>query len=104
MTQCVSGEFDPESMNPYNAIDGSEIQSQPHRDLAIKAASMTFTLLKNDNNVLPLKGKVAKLAVSDRRMFICFLTTDTAVFYSVRTVLIADNSKTHLRSRAAIVT
>ena len=59
----ASGEFDPESMNPYNTIDGSQIQSQTHRDLAIKAASMTFTLLKNDKNVLPLSSKVSKMAV-----------------------------------------
>ena len=58
------GEFDPESMNPYNTIDGSQIQSQTHRDLAVKAASMTFTLLKNDDNILPLRTSVSKLAVS----------------------------------------
>ena len=60
----IQGEFDPESMNPYNTIDGSQIQSQAHRDLALKAASMTFTLLKNDNNILPLRTSVSKLAVS----------------------------------------
>ena len=59
----MQGEFDPESMNPYNSIDGSQIQSQAHRDLALKAASMTFTLLKNANDVLPLSSKVSKMAV-----------------------------------------
>ena len=58
------GEFDPESMNPYNAIDKSEIQSQSHRDLAIKAAQMTFTLLKNDDGILPIKTKTSKIAVN----------------------------------------
>ena len=50
-------------MNPYNAINMSQVQSQEHRDIAIKAAQMTFTLLKNDGAILPLKSKVNKMAV-----------------------------------------
>ena len=70
-TRMRLGEFDPESMNPYNNIGESEIQSKKHRDLAVKAASMTFTLLKNDNNILPLKAKVNKMAVSGLHLEIC---------------------------------
>ena len=58
------GEFDPEDMNPYNKINTSVIQSEEHRELAIKAAMRLFVLLKNDKNILPLKSKVSNLAVS----------------------------------------
>ena len=58
------GEFDPEDMNPYNKINTSVIQSAEHRELAIKAAMRSFVLMKNDKNVLPLKSKMANLAVS----------------------------------------
>ena len=58
------GEFDPEDMNPYNKINTSVIQSEEHRELAIKAAMRSFVLLKNDKNILPLKSKVSNLAVS----------------------------------------
>ena len=58
------GEFDPEDMNPYNKINTSAIQSEEHRELAIKAAMRSFVLLKNDKNILPLKSKVSNLAVS----------------------------------------
>ena len=58
------GEFDPEDMNPYKEINTSVIQSEEHRELAIKAAMRSFVLLKNDKNILPLKSKVSNLAVS----------------------------------------
>ena len=58
------GEFDPEDMNPYNRINTSVIQSEEHRELAIKAAMRSFVLLKNDKTILPLKTKVQNLAVS----------------------------------------
>ena len=50
-------------MNPYSSINMSVVQSAEHRALAVKAAQMSFTLLKNDGNALPLKGTVPKLAV-----------------------------------------
>ena len=59
-----SGEFDPPSLNPYTAINMSVVQSPEHRHLAVTAAQMSFTLLKNHENALPLKSKVHKLAVS----------------------------------------
>ena len=51
-------------MNPYSSIDMSVVQSPEHRALAVRAAQMTFTLLKNENNILPLKRTVTDLAVS----------------------------------------
>lgn len=63
-TRMRLGEFDPEEMNPYNAINMSYVQSAAHRELALQAAMKTFVLLKNDGNLLPLKQVYNKLAVS----------------------------------------
>ncbi len=60
------GEFDPPQMNPYNKISVDVVQSQAHRDLALRIAKMTFVLLKNTKNVLPVKKTVSKVAVSLR--------------------------------------
>ena len=59
----ITGEFDPPSMNPYTSIDMSVVQSPEHQALAMKAAQMTFTLLKNEF-VLPLRAAVPNVAVS----------------------------------------
>lgn len=72
-TRMRLGEFDPEEMNPYNKIDNSVIQSPEHRDLAIRAAMESFVLLKNRDDLLPLKGPVDRLAVC----FIMILTAFT---------------------------
>ena len=62
-TRMRLGEFDPVDMNPYNKIDLSYIQSPAHRQLAEKAAMMSFVLLKNDG-LLPLTKVYNHLAVS----------------------------------------
>jgi beta-glucosidase len=56
------GMFDPPEMVPYALTPDSEIDSQPHRDLALKAARESIVLLKN-NGVLPLASSVQKIAV-----------------------------------------
>jgi beta-glucosidase len=56
------GMFDPPEMVPYAQTPESEIDSQPHRDLALKIARESIVLLKNDGT-LPLSGKVSKIAV-----------------------------------------
>jgi len=63
-TRMRLGEFDPEEMNPYNAVNMSYVQSVAHRELALQAAMKTFVLLKNDRDLLPLKQVYNKLAVS----------------------------------------
>ena len=63
-TRLRLGEFDPEQMVPYNKINMSVVQSQAHRELAINAATMSFVLLKNSRNTLPIKKKIQRLAVS----------------------------------------
>lgn len=50
------GMFDPASMNPYERIPMSQVDSPPHRALALKMARESMVLLKNEKNFLPLKG------------------------------------------------
>ncbi len=60
------GEFDPPQLNPYNSINMTVVQSAEHRELAIQTAIMSFVLLKNKKNILPIitKKKFKKIAVS----------------------------------------
>lgn len=58
------GEFDPEDLNPYSSIDESVLCCEEHSKLALEAARESIVLLKNDNNMLPLrKGSIEKVAV-----------------------------------------
>lgn len=63
-TRLRLAEFDPESMNPYTEISMDVVQCEEHRKLAATAASMSFVLLKNKDNFLPIKTKYTKIAVS----------------------------------------
>ncbi len=56
------GMFDPPNMVPYANTPESEIDSAPHRQLALKAAQESMVLLKNDG-VLPLATSVKKILV-----------------------------------------
>ena len=56
------GMFDPPEMVKYAQTPDSEIDSAPHRELALKTARESMVLLKNDG-VLPLTAKVKKIAV-----------------------------------------
>ena len=78
------GEFDPPEMNPYINISVDVIQSESHRFLATQAAKMSFVLLKNEKNLLPIKKKLKKVAVSNYFQYFQFsikhlLTFDIAV-------------------------
>ena len=56
------GMFDPPSVVPYANTPESEIDSAPHRALALKTAQESMVLLKNDG-VLPFGPKVKKILV-----------------------------------------
>jgi beta-glucosidase len=56
------GMFDPPSMVPYAITPESEIDSAPHRELALKIARESMVLLKNDG-ILPLASSTKKILV-----------------------------------------
>jgi beta-glucosidase len=56
------GMFDPPSMIPYSNTPESEIDSAPHRALALKTARESMVLLKNDG-ILPLSPSTKKIVV-----------------------------------------
>ena len=56
------GMFDPPEKVPYAQTPESEIDSAPHRELALKTARESMVLLKNDG-VLPFGGNVKKILV-----------------------------------------
>lgn len=58
------GEFDPPDMVPYSKLGPDVIDSQAHRQLALRQAQESIVLLKNADNFLPLdKTKIKTLAV-----------------------------------------
>lgn len=56
------GMFDPPEVVPYAQTPESEIDSEPHRALALKTARESIVLLKN-SGVLPLRPDVKKIVV-----------------------------------------
>ncbi|WDF54674.1 glycoside hydrolase family 3 N-terminal domain-containing protein [Mucilaginibacter sp. KACC 22063] len=56
LTQLKLGFFDNPDTSPYKNYLADSIHNQPHVDLAKQAALQSMVLLKNDNNVLPLKN------------------------------------------------
>lgn len=57
------GQFDPASMVPYSQIGESELESETHKAHSLKMAQQSIVLLKNQNNTLPLKKSVKKIAL-----------------------------------------
>lgn len=57
------GMFDPPARVPYAQTPLSEIDSDAHRELALRSARESIVLLKNDRDTLPLKSSVKTIAV-----------------------------------------
>lgn len=57
------GMFDPPASVSYSNITIAENDTEPHRQLALKAARETLVLLKNSDHLLPLGTKYKTIAV-----------------------------------------
>jgi beta-glucosidase len=57
------GMFDPVSIVKYAQIPITALESQPHKDHALKMARQSIVLLRNQNNLLPLNESIKKIAV-----------------------------------------
>jgi beta-glucosidase len=57
------GMFDPVEKVKYAQIPYEIVDQKSHRELALKTARESMVLLKNDNNTLPLKKDLKKIAV-----------------------------------------
>jgi beta-glucosidase len=57
------GMFDSPGIVPYSSITISENDTEPHRELALKAARETLVLLKNKGDLLPLGTRYKNIAV-----------------------------------------
>jgi beta-glucosidase len=57
------GMFDPPSSFAYGQIPFSEVNSPEHRQQSLRAARESIVLLKNQDNILPLKPGITRIAV-----------------------------------------
>ncbi len=57
------GMFDPPEIVKYTRIPITENDSREHRALSLRAAHESIVLLKNTNNILPIKKEVKRIAV-----------------------------------------
>ncbi len=57
------GLFDPPEKVAYTKIPYSVVDCKEHRNLALEAARKSIVLLKNENNLLPLKKDLGAIAV-----------------------------------------
>jgi len=57
------GMFDPPEMVKYTKIPYSIVDSKQHKKLALETARESIVLLKNENNLLPLKKDIGTVAV-----------------------------------------
>ena len=63
LTRFKLGLFDPVGSNPYDTITADVVDSKEHRKIALEAAQKSIVLLKNKNNILPLKKDIKTLYV-----------------------------------------
>ncbi len=57
------GMFDPPSMVKYAQVPANTLESDEHKAHALKMARESIVLLKNENNTLPLRKTIKKIAV-----------------------------------------
>lgn len=93
------GEMDDDSLVPWSNIPTSVIDSKEHKELALKMAQESMTLLQNKNNILPLSKTTKKIAVigpnaDDEPMLLGnyngFPSSITTILKGIKTKLPAD--------------
>ena len=57
------GMFDPYETLPWASITAEDFDTPEHREVSLQVARDSMVLLKNDNNMLPLKGQPRRIAV-----------------------------------------
>src|SRR5687767_6912809 len=60
-TRFKLGMFDPPEEVPFTSISMEVVACAPHKQLAYRAATETVVLLKNKNNILPIKPSTKKI-------------------------------------------
>ena len=63
-TRFKLGFFDPEENNPFSKIGPEVINSEEHQQLALETAQNSVVMLKNKNNVLPLRKEMKHIFVT----------------------------------------
>jgi beta-glucosidase len=63
-TRFKLGMFDPDKDVPYASISTDVVACAEHRQLAYRAATEAVTLLKNKDNILPIKPSTRKIFVT----------------------------------------
>ena len=90
------GDFDDDALVPWAQIPASVLNCEKHRELAYRMAQQTMTLLRNNDDILPLSRKERKIAVIGPN------AADTVMLWGnyngtpVRTISILDGIKTKL--------
>lgn len=64
LTRFKLGMFDPPEDVPFASISTDVVASKGHRELAYKTATEAVVLLKNKNNILPIKPSTKKIFVT----------------------------------------
>lgn len=63
-TRFKLGMFDPAESVPFSSISMDVVACEAHRQLAYRAAAESVVLLKNKNNILPIKPNARKIFVT----------------------------------------
>jgi beta-glucosidase len=63
-TRFKLGMFDPPKEVPFTSISTNVVACQEHRELAYRAATESVVLLKNKNDILPIKPSTRKIFVT----------------------------------------